>query len=258
VKKSLSQAVDFYLETRRKFGFALVQVGVELRGLVRYAKQVGHRGPLTASLALQWAQQPQRCAPSYWALRLDIVRRFAEFWLPYDPRTEIPPGGCFGPLYRRRAVHIYSAEEVGALRGASAELGRLHPLRGATFSTLVGLLACTGLRVGEALGLSDEDIDWSAEVLTIRHAKGGHTRLVPIQTSTVEALSSYRALRRKAIGSTAGPRLFVTFRGRPLGYFGVNMAFAQLRRSLGWTHRPVPRLHDLRHHSECRIIPSAA
>jgi integrase len=101
--------------------------------------------------------------------------------------------------------------------------------------------------VGEALGLSDEDIDWSAEVLTIRHAKGGHTRLVPIQTSTVEALSSYRALRRKAIGSTAGPRLFVTFRGRPLGYFGVNMAFAQLRRSLGWTHRPVPRLHDLRH-----------
>src|SRR5512133_899870 len=211
VKKSLSQAVTFYLETRRKFGFALVQVGAELRSLVRYAQHVGHTGPLTASLALQWAQQPQHCAPSYWALRLDIVRRFAQFWLPYDPRTEIPPQGCFGPLYRRRVVHIYSPEEVSALREASAQLGRRHPLRAATFSTLVGLLACTGLRVGEALGLADEDIDWSAQVLTIRRAKGGHTRLVPVQTSTVEALNSYRALRRSAIGSTVTPRFFVTF-----------------------------------------------
>jgi integrase len=254
VKKSLSQAVDFYLETRRQFGFALVQVGVELRSLVRYAEQVGHTGPLTASLTLQWAQQPKDCAPSYWALRLDIVRRFAQFWLPYDPRTEIPPQGCLGPLYRRRVVHIYSPEEVSALREASAELGRRHPLRAATFSTLVGLLACTGLRVGEALGLSDADIDWPAGVLTIRHAKGGHTRLAPIQASTVEALRSYQALRRKALGSASGPRFFVTFRAKPLGYFGVNLAFAQVRRSLGWTHCPVPRLHDLRHTFAVRTL----
>lgn len=102
--------------------------------------------------------------------------------------------------------------------------------------------------------LSDEDIDWPAEVLTIRHAKGGHTRLVPIQTSTVEALRFYCALRRRALGANAGPRFFVTFGGRPLGYDGVNMAFGQLRRSLGWTHRPVPRLHDLRHTFAVRTL----
>jgi integrase/recombinase XerC len=254
LKKTLSQAVDFYLETRRQFGFALVQTGVELRSLVRYAEQSGHTGPLTSWLAIQWAQEPQRCQPSYWALRLAIARRFAQFWLPYDSRTEIPPPEYFGPLGRRRAVHIYSPDQVGALLKASAQLGRAHSVRAATFRTVVGLLECTGLRIGEALGLSDEDIDWSAEVLTIRHAKGGQTRLVPVQSSTMEALGRYRCLRRKAFGRKAGPRFFVNSQGTPLGYFGVNRAFHQLRRALGWTHRPIPRLHDLRHTFAVRTL----
>jgi integrase len=254
MKKTLSQAVDFYLDTRRQFGFALVQTGVELRSLVRYAEQSGHTGPLTSSLAIPWAQEPQRCQPSYWAHRLAIARRFAQFWLPYDSRTEIAPPGYFGPFSRRRAVHIYSPDEVGALLEASAQLGRVHPLRAASFRTVVGLLSCTGLRIGEALGLSDEDIDWQAQVLTIRHAKGGQTRLVPVQSSTMEALERYRSLRRKAIGLKAGSRFFVSFRGTPLNYFGVNRAFHQLSRSLGWTQRPIPRLHDLRHTFAVRTL----
>jgi integrase len=256
VKKTLAEAIDFYLQTRRQFGFSLVQTEVELGSLVRYATQSGHTGPLTSSLAIQWAPKPQRCQPSYWALRLAIVRRFARFWLPYDSRTEIPPPDCFGSFGQRRAVHIYSPQEVGALLEASARLGRVHPLRTVSFRAVVGLLACTGLRIGEALGLCDEDIDWSAQVLTVRHAKGGQTRLVPVQSSTVEALGCYWCLRRKAFGPKAGPRFFVSFQGKPLDYFNVNRAFRQLRRTLGWTQRPIPRLHDLRHHSERPIIPS--
>jgi integrase len=254
VKMNLSQAVDLYLETRRRFGFALVQVGVELRSLIRYAQQIGHTGPLTTLLALQWAQQPKQCAPSYWALRLEIVRRFAQFWLTYEPRTQIPAPGCLGPLYPRRAVHIYSAEEVGTLMAAASALGRAHPLRASTFSTLIGLLDCTGLRIGEALGLCDQDIDWSAGLLTIRHAKNGHTRLVPVQPSTVEALQRYRSVRTQAMGAAVVPRFFVTDRGKPLGYFGVNVAFRTLRRGLGWTQPPVPRLHDLRHTFAVRTL----
>jgi integrase len=254
VKMKLSQVVDLYLKTRRSFGFALVQVSVELRSLVRYAQQLGHTGPLTTSLAIQWAQQPQRCAPGYRAHRLDIARRLAEFWLAYEPRTEIPPRGCCGPSYQRRAVHIYSAQEIEALLKAAADLGRFNPLRASTFCALVGLLDCTGLRIGEALSLSDQDIDWSAGLLTIRHAKGGHLRLVPVQSSAVEALRRYRTLRLKTLGSGATSRFFVTFRGKPLGYFGVNAAFRKLCRSLGWTQPPVPRLHDLRHTFAVRTL----
>ena len=221
MKMNLSQAVDFYLETRRRFGFALVQVEMELRTLVRYAQAVGHTGPLTRSLILNWAQHPQQCAPSYHALRLAIGRRFAQFWLAYEPRTEIPPSGSLGPLYRRRAVHIYTPEEVGALIQAASHLGHLHPLRQWTFSAVVGLLDCTGLRISEALGLEEQDVDWSSGVLTIRHAKGGHSRLVPVQASTLEALERYRTLRNKALRSGSASRLFVSWRGAPLGYQGT-------------------------------------
>lgn len=254
MKMDLAQAVDLYLQTRRSFGFDLVQVAVELRSLVRYAQRIGHRGRLTPRLATQWAQQPQQCAPGYRALRLDIARRLAEFWLTYEPGIEIPAPGQFSPIYQRRAVHIYSPEEMGALAQASAELGRVHPLRASTFRTLVGLLDCTGLRIGEALRLSDRDIDWSAGILTIHHAKNGRARVVPVHPSTVKALQRYRTLRNQAIGSGRAPRFFVTFRAKPLGYFGVSAAFRKLCRGLGWTQPPIPRLHDLRHTFAVRTL----
>jgi integrase len=249
----LSQAVDLYLHTRRRFGFALIQVGVELRSLARFARVNGHRGPLTTALATRWAQQSQRCAPAYRARRLNIARRLARFWHAYDPRVQIPAEITFGPIYRRRAVHIYSPQELALLVKASVALGRVHPLRASTFRTLVGLLVCTGLRMGEALRLSDADIDWATGVLTIRRAKNGHTRLVPVQPSTLQSLQRYRRWRDQTIGSSA-PRFFVSFRGEPLGQSGVNAAFRKLCRTLGWTQAPVPRLHDLRHTFAVRTL----
>ncbi len=254
MKMNLGKAVEFYLETRRSFGFALVQVGVELRSLVRYGQEVGHSGPLTSSLILDWAQQPQQCAPSYHALRLEIGRRFAQFWLTYEPRTEVPPPGRLGPLYARRAVHIYSSEEVGALMDAASELRSIHPLRHSTFCTVVGLLDCTGLRISEALGLKEQDVDWSAGVLTIRDAKGGHSRLVPVHPSTLEALERYRRLRKKALRSGSTSRLFVSWRGCPLGYAGIQAPFRRLCCKLGWTCPPIPRLHDFRHTFAVRTL----
>ena len=251
---NLPQAVDAYLETRRRFGFGMVKAAVELRNFVRFTDQIGHTGPLTASLAIQWAGQPQHCQRSYHALRLSIIRGFAQFHLAYEPRTEIPLPGCLGSFCRRRRVHIYSRQEIASLLEAASSLGHVHPLRASTFCTLVGLLDCSGLRIGEALGLCDQDIDWSAGVLTIRRAKNGRTRRIPVQASTLEALQRYRTLRQKALGSAVAPAFFVTFRGKPLGYAGVNGAFGKLRQDLGWTKPPVPRLHDLRHTFTVRTL----
>jgi integrase len=247
VKLKLSEAVDLYLQTRRSFGFALVKDEVELRSFVRHAEQTGHTWPLTASLATQWAQQPEHCDRVYWAIRLGMIRRFAQFCLPYEPATEVPPPGQFGPITRRRrAVHIYSREEVGMLLEAAGQIG-LHPLQRSTFVTVIGLLDCTGLRISEALGLSDRDIDWSAGVLNIRHGKNGHARLIPVHPSTLEALQGYRVVRDDAIGVGLSSRLFVNAGGSALSYAGVSRPFRKLCRRLGWTQVPVPRLHDLRH-----------
>jgi integrase len=254
MRRSLRQAVECYLSTRRSFGFALMREGFELHGLVRYAEQIGHRGPLTTQLALEWAQLPKQADRLYWAVRLGIVRRFARFWIAYDPRTEVPPGDLFGPTCRRRAVHVYSRQEIATLLTAASELGQDHPLRGWTFCTLLGLLDCTGLRIGEALGLTNQDIDWSAGVLTVTQAKYGHARLIPVQSSTLEALQHYRTLRDRAVASRLTARFFVTIRGKPLGYTGVSAVFRGLCRRLGWTQTPVPRLHDLRHTFAVRTL----
>ncbi len=254
MKKNLRQAVELYLGTRRSLGFALIKDGFELRGLVRYAEQIGHTGPLSAQLAIQWARQPQQANQTYWASRLDIVRRFACFWIAYEPRTQIPPRGFFGPPFRRRAVHVYTRQEVLTLLKTASGLGKIHPLRGETFVTLLGLLDCTGLRIGEALGLRGQDIDWAAGVLTIRHAKYGHARLIPVQTSTLEMLRRYQTMRDKAIRPGLAPKFFVTIRGQPLGYGGVSAVFRGLCRGLGWIQEPVPRLHDLRHTFAVRTL----
>ena len=254
MKKSLRQAVELYLATRRRLGFALVTDGFELRGFVRYAEKVGHTGPLRAQLAIQWAQQPKNADRIYWASRLDKVRRFACFWVAYDPRTEIPPRGFFGPTVRRRAVHVYTRQEVLRLLQGASELGKLHPLRGETFRTLLGLLDCTGLRIGEALGLSGQDIDWQAGVLTIRRAKYGRSRLIPVHRSTLEMLHRYQSFRDQLIGPVLAPKFFVTIRGKALGYTGVSATFRALCRGLGWAQEPIPRLHDLRHAFAVRIL----
>lgn len=254
MKKNLRQAVELYLVTRRSFGFALIKDGFELQGFVRHAEQIGHTGPVTAQLAIQWARQPQQADPIYWASRLDIVRRFACFWVAYEPRTEIPPRGFFGPTVRRRAVHVYTRQEVLTLLNTASHLGEVHPLRGETFRTLLGLLDCTGLRIGEALGLCGTDVDWSAGVLTIRQAKYGHARLIPVQTSTLEMLRGYQTFRDKVIRPSLTPKFFVTIRGKPLGYTGVSAVFRGLCRGLSWTQQPVPRLHDLRHTFAVRTL----
>lgn len=254
MNRSLRQAVECYLATRRRFGFALVGEAYQLHALVRYAARIGHRGPLTAQLARRWAQLPKGKDRYCWALRLGIVQRFARFWMAYDPRTEIPEPEWLGPSYRRRAVHVYSRPEIATLLGAAADLGREHPLRGRTFCTLLGLLDCTGLRIGEALGLTNPAIDWSAGVLTITHAKRGHARLIPVQASTLEALDRYRTLRDRVIGSERTPRFFVSLRGKPLAYTSVSAVFRGLCRQLGWIQEPIPRLHDLRHTFAVRTL----
>src|SRR2546430_15599295 len=148
---SLAWAVDYYLKSRRQLGFALKNEQWALTSLIRYAKRTAHRGRLTSSLATRWAQLPAKAGSPQWARRLDMVRRFAQFWQAFDPRTEVPPKGFFGPVHRRRPVHIYTTEQVQALLAATSLLGPAQGWRAASIKTLLALLACTGLRVSEAL-----------------------------------------------------------------------------------------------------------
>jgi integrase/recombinase XerD len=246
--RSLKAAVAFYLESRRRLGFALESEGSLLENLVRHARQLRHCGPLTNHLALSWAQVPPPANSLRRARRLEAVRHFALFWAAFEPRTQIPPAGLFGPAYRRVPVHIYTPQEIAALLRAAQQLPPPESLRPLTFSTLLGLLACTGLRISEALQLDLADWEPAEAVLTIRQAKFGQSRYVPLAPSATSALKTYLQARTKAFPKGNCSALFLNRQGQRLAYWEVGDTFAALREQLNWQHQqPRPRLHDLRH-----------
>jgi integrase/recombinase XerD len=250
---TLRQAVQEYLSMRRHLGFKLHEAGKGLLDFVTFMEQ--HRASsITQALALSWAQQPSNVQPAHWAQRLSFVRGFAQFRSATDPRTEIPAPGLLPFQPQRARPYLYSATEIRRLLHAALDLpcrykrGRLRPW---LYYTLFGLLSVTGLRVSEARNLEVRDVDLDAAVLTIRGAKFGKTRLVPLHTSTCHVLAAY--LRRRARHWRERPvssYLFVSSWGNRLDGGEIHRTFYALSRQIGLrgpSDRRGPRIHDLRH-----------
>lgn len=239
-----------YLDSRRKMGFALTVQGKELLLFARYCDETDHQGAITTDLAVRWARLPRKADPHYWANRLDIVRRFARHRALVDSTTEIPPKGILGPTKHRPTPHIYSAEEIGNLLSAATQLCPIGGLRAHTYTTLFGLLACTGMRVSEALRLTRENIDLDNATLTIERTKFHKSRIIPIHASTVQALEGYRKKRLRLCPDAQNGTFFINDRFQPINYGMVLHAFTRIRKQLGWKRNAdgrFPTIHCLRH-----------
>ncbi len=183
------------------------------------------------------------------------LRRFVRHLQPFEPQTEMPEGSIFGSEPGRVAPHIYGEEEIVELLAAAHHLGPPGSLRPATFETLFGLMASTGLRVSEATHLRDADVDLKREMLIVRQTKFAKSRQLPLHLSTVKALARYRRRRMRHVPTMADTPFFTGSRGRrlgqpPLGDRQAHRVFNALRDSLNWVNRgahAAPRLHDLRH-----------
>jgi integrase len=179
-----------------------------------------------------------------------VARLFARYHQASDPRTEVPPKGLLPYHPRRAKPYLYHQEEIARLLSAAAALPPAGGLRGSTYACLLGLLAVTGLRIGEALALLSTDVDLPAGVLTIRSGKFGKSRLVPLHASTVRVLTDY-ARQREASGLAASAQhFFVSERGMPLSLSTVHRTFRLLCRQLGLqatAGSDEPQLHHFRH-----------
>lgn len=241
MKKSMLKKVRAYLAHRRSLGFRLRSEGRVLLEFARYADGLAHHGALTRQLAIRWACLPKSADRLYWARRLEIVRTFAQHLLLIEPHTQVPPRHLFGPAHRRRAPHLYTPAELRhLLRRAGRITGKLRPH---TYQTLIGLLACTGLRISEALRLKLHDVDWQQSLLIIRESKG-QTRLVPLHPTASRPMQAYAQRRQKLF--PGAEYFFVSDSGGPLPYGRVQPMFIRLRAGISFIKRP-PRLHDLRH-----------
>jgi integrase len=259
----LQMYVTQFLDERHRLGFQSRSMGLTLRGFAAYVENHATAWPLALEVMADWARQPSNASedPKTWARRLKILRPFTRWLRQFEPCTEVPDEAVFGSVGERLTPHIYSEQEIANLLAAARQLQ--PPRRGATYETLFGVLAATGLRLSEALHLCRGDVDLKHGVLTVRRTKFAKSRQVPVHPTTLAALRRYREQCERDITATEESPFFVGSRARRHAHRPslrqVDRIFQQLREQLGWVNRgahAAPRLHDLRHTFVVRRILS--
>jgi integrase len=257
---ALNDALESYLALRRGLGSELRGPGAYLRRFVEFLNRE-RATVVTTELALRWATAPDRSTPATWAARLNDVRRFAAWLSATDPRTEVPPRGLLPDRYRRRPPYVYSDEEIKRIVREAARLSSPSGLRAHTYATLFGLLATTGLRLGEAVALDCDDVDLRTGVLAVRRAKLGKSRFVPVHDSTRRALQRYARQRDLRFPRSMSPAFFLSKRGTRITQYSARYNFAIVSRAVGLRppgprhrHGRGPRLHDMRHRLAVRSL----
>jgi integrase/recombinase XerD len=250
----LRVALADYLKLRRGLGYGLRR---DEKLLMQFLDHLEQRDltSFTVDDALAWAKLPEPASPGWLGMRLSAVRSFAAYLHTLDPAVPVIPPGLLPGRGRRAVPYLYSDRDLTALLRETATLKT--PLRTATMRTLIGLLAVTGIRLGEALSADDEDFDAQSGVLLVRHGKFGKQRLLPLHPSTVTALNAYRELRDAWFLTPASPALLVSQAGTRLLIFNVGLTFARLARRAGLVPRSPscrPRPHDLRHTFAVRTL----
>jgi integrase len=244
---ALAEAAEQYLRLRRSLGHDLADAGRLLPRFVAYLDSIG-AATVTVAAAMAWAQQPHADPDStVWPRRLTVARGFARHMAAVDPRTEVPPLGLIPLRQRWRPPFIYSAADIAALMTQARALRWRLPA--ATHETLIGLLAATGMRVGETLRLDRGDVDLTNGVLMIRESKFGKSRQVPVRDCTVAALGHYAQLRDRLCPRPRTPGFFVSIRGTRMIYQSVQETFRRVcdTARVGAEAPARPRIHDLRH-----------
>ncbi len=243
----LHRQLEDYLVIRRAMGFK-VERHERLLGQFVDHLAACDVSTLTTERALAWASAPIQADPRWWAARLSVVRGFAAHLHALDPTHQVPPHGLIPHGPRRTVPYLYTDREITALVHAAGMLS--FPLRAATYQTLVGLLAATGMRVGEAIGLDRADFEAELGVLTVRDTKFGKSRQLPLHPTATAGIQDYLRLRDRLRPAPSTPALLLSTRGFRLRYERVWATFHRLVGRAGLAPRSpmsTPRIHDLRH-----------
>jgi len=244
---ALGDELDEYLTLRRALGYKLEAHGRLLPQFVEFLDR-REASVITTALAVAWATEPAGGSVVWWHQRLAVVGGFARHLQASDPRHDVPPADLLPATFRRAVPYLYSEAEIEALMRAAGELP--SPLTAATVQTLIGLLAVTGMRVGEAINLDRPDVEMTQARLTVRRGKNGRSRELALHPSTVAALDTYAGVRDRLCPHPTDPAFLLTSTGRRLHAGTVWHHFDRLRHAVGLDRDTIgrrARMHDIRH-----------
>lgn len=252
----LRTALTEYLRIRHALGFKLYDAGVCLPQFIAFA-EAERAEFITTELAVRWATLPAQASPAHWARRLGIVRQFAQYCCALEPRTQIPPQHLLPYQYERKTPYIYCSEEIDRLLQAAKQLPSPGGLRALTYSTVLGLLVVTGMRISEPIALDRPDVDLFDGSLTVRGSKFGKSRWLPLHPSTRDALQRYAQRRDHLYPTALTPSFFISERGTRLTQWSVRATFVKLSHKTGLRgphDHYGPRVHDFRHGFAIRTL----
>jgi integrase/recombinase XerD len=244
----LTPAVETYLAVRRAAGFVLKDEGVQLKSFAAFSEAKGQHY-VSSDAAIEWAGLARSVLQR--ARRLGTVIRFARYLRAEDEHHQVPPAIFGAEKLPRPTPYILTAEHIRQLVDAASRSRYRFPR--ATYRTLFSLLACTGLRLSEALRLRFDDI--TPDGLVIRSTKFRKSRLVPLHETARAGLEWYLQQRRPYV--PFDDHVFVSLRRKPLLPTDVDRAFRTAVKRCGLPHgrggaHPTP--HSLRHAFAVRAL----
>jgi integrase len=250
--KSLDSLLDEYLRVRRDLGYDLAFSERVLRKFTAFADATG-ASHVSVELFLQWKAHYGSANNATWSGRLGMVRGFAHWLQGTDPDHQVPPSGLVSGKHRRSRPYIFSNDQIARIIVEAEHLTSDYGLRGKTCATLLGLIAVTGLRISEAIGLDDGDVDIDNAVVKVCLGKNRRSRFVPIKASTALRLAAYQRECARLLGPTPAPFFRLEGGQRPSDC-AIRYNFAQVCQRIGLRepqafhkHGQGPRIHDLRH-----------
>lgn len=259
--KTISQAVEDYIDLRRAYGLSFKGPPSNLRSFAQFCSRKRHRN-VTVTAVLDWVQTFPKSTSLTVSQRIRHIRGFASYWKAYDPKTETLPNELSKECSKRNKPHIYTPQEIQKIidccKKLGAERGQSNPIRGKTFSTMFGLIACTGLRRSEATNLKRSHVDFKNSTILIEMTKFKKSRLIPIHPSALLKLKSYDQYRDRVMPKVKCDNFFVMNRGQAVDGDSIFYAFVHACKKAGIRAtiegKGYPRIHDLRHTFVVHVI----
>ena len=254
----ITKQIEDYIHFKQGLGFQLKIESEELRRFAAFTRHNNYKGHLTTNIVCRWITEDTIDSQPYRARRLGIIILFAQYIAVFDSNAQIPPRGIYGRYGARGQPHIYTAQEFVILIREAKRIYSPDRLRCTSIPVALSLLLVTGLRPNELCRLTDEDVDLANGLIYVRESKFKKSRIIPVQSSAVEALTDYVAERDQIRTAYDSNSFFLTTGARPLDLRAFEYAFQIVRKALlpqgtSWDGK-APRLYDFRHTFACQTI----
>jgi integrase/recombinase XerD len=231
----LQQCLVSYLAIKEALGFKIQPTRILLRDFLRFVESRGISEPLRGQVAVDWAcdaSSPRGVSGQ--VQRLSMVRGFLSFLRSIEPETEVPDHKLLAGA-RRPTPYLFTSAQIVQLLDEASRMKPASSLRPHLWQALIGLLASTGLRVGEAIRLKVDDLKLEADTpyLLVSETKYRKSRLVPLHPASAIRLRRYAEKRQELGYDALSDHFFVSERGNPLGQETLWLIFNRMTRRLG-------------------------